>query len=56
MKPDLTYYHNSLLPLKNYLYFPPKKLKHTSRPKAPQKIKFPLKKFLIFFRKKVLIF
>ena len=24
MKPDLTYYPNSLRPLKNFLYFPPK--------------------------------
>ena len=24
MKPDLTYYHGSLLPLKDFLYFPEK--------------------------------
>ena len=38
MKPDLTYYHNSLLPLKKFLYFlEKKKASALSRPKSEKK-------------------
>ena len=34
MKPELTYYHNSSFPLKNFLYFLEKKTHHTFQPQA----------------------
>ena len=39
IKSDLTYYHGSLLPLKDFRYFPEKTLEHfpTSNPKSKKK-------------------
>lgn len=52
MKPDLTYYPNSLRPLKNSLCFP-KNPSTLSNLNLKNKQKNPLKKFLIFLRKKL---
>ena len=49
MKPNLTYCHNSLLPLKNFLYFPEKNPGALFNPKPKTQKTFTLKTFLIFW-------
>ena len=50
MKPDLTYYKNSFLLLKNFLYFPEKKPGGISNPK-PKVKKLYLKNLSYFYKK-----
>ena len=55
MTPDLIYYHNSSIPLKNFCYFPEKSLAIFPTP-SPRKQKSILKNLLIFSPKIIYIF